>query len=238
MTHDTRYARTDHRRALGEAPAPDSYAGSAAPKLPASAVITPHFHACRASPEGHRRLLCPSRGRLTFAGVISGVVQGDGVRAVCWVADKTGGAAPGGGQALMRSRPAGQGGSGDGRESLAGQHGCGSRLEGQAVPGAGGSAACAEVGAGLAGDVALEAADDLLLRQSLRGAPSGVGAGGRVRAHAGEHDPPQGVVGLPVTARVERRRRAPPMMPGSARRRTGAPRLPRCAAAQDGPRPR
>ena len=35
------------------------------------------------------------------------------------------------------------------------------------------------------------------------GAAFGVGAGGRVRAQAGEHDPPQGVVGLAVTAGVE-----------------------------------
>ena len=61
----------------------------------------------------------------------------------------------------------------------------------------------AEVGIDLAGDVALEAADDFLLRQALFGAPLDVGAGGGVGAHPGDHDPPQGVVGLPVTAAVE-----------------------------------
>ena len=80
----------------------------------------------------------------------------------------------------------------------------GSRLLGQAVPGVGASARCgAEVGVDLAGDVALEAADDLGLGFSFRGAPLGVGAGSRVRAEAGEHDPPQGVVGLAVAAGVE-----------------------------------
>ena len=55
-------------------------------------------------------------------------------------------------------------------------------------------------------DVALQAADDLLLRQALFGAPLDVGAGGRVAragAQPGDHDPPQRVVGLAVTAAVE-----------------------------------
>ena len=41
------------------------------------------------------------------------------------------------------------------------------------------------------------------LERPSRSAPFDVGAGPRVRAHAGEHDPPQGVVGLPVAAPVE-----------------------------------
>jgi hypothetical protein len=61
----------------------------------------------------------------------------------------------------------------------------------------------AEVGVDLAGDVTLEAADDLFLRQAFFGAAFDVGACGRVRAHAGEHDPPQGMAGLAVAARVE-----------------------------------
>ena len=65
------------------------------------------------------------------------------------------------------------------------------------------SGALAQAGVDLAGDVALEAADDFLLRQALFGAPLDVGAGGGVGAHPGDHDPPQGVVGLPVTAAVE-----------------------------------
>jgi hypothetical protein len=48
----------------------------------------------------------------------------------------------------------------------------------------------AEVGIDLAGDVALQAADDFLLGFSFGCAAFGVGAGGRVRAQAGEHDPP------------------------------------------------
>jgi hypothetical protein len=82
--------------------------------------------------------------------------------------------------------------------------GCGSRLLGQAVPGVGASArGGAEVGVDLAGDVALEAADDLGFGFPFRGAAFGVGAGGRVRAEAGEHDPPQRVVGLAVSAGVK-----------------------------------
>src|SRR6266446_3870154 len=83
------------------------------------------------------------------------------------VRTRQGGAAPGGGQALMRSqgqqlgmRPGAAGGS------FEGQHVCGSRLAGQAAPGA--RASAAQVGVDLTGDVALQAADDLLLRQPLR----------------------------------------------------------------------
>ena len=61
----------------------------------------------------------------------------------------------------------------------------------------------AEVGAGLAGDVPLQAAHDLLPGQAFGGAPFDVGAGRRAGAHPGDHDPPQGVAGLPVPGRVE-----------------------------------
>jgi len=61
----------------------------------------------------------------------------------------------------------------------------------------------AEVGIDLAGDVALQAADDFLLGFPFGRAAFGVGAGSRVRAQAGEHDPPQGMAGLAVAARVE-----------------------------------
>ena len=47
------------------------------------------------------------------------------------------------------------------------------------------------------------AADDLGLGQAFLGAPGDVGAGRRVRAHPGDHDPPQRVVGLPVAAAVK-----------------------------------
>src|SRR5512140_1510211 len=57
----------------------------------------------------------------------------------------------------------------------------------------------AEVAVDLAGDVTLQAADDLRLGLPFGGAALGVGAGGRVRAQPGEHDPPQGMVGLTVT---------------------------------------
>ena len=61
----------------------------------------------------------------------------------------------------------------------------------------------AQVGVDLARDVAFQAADDFLLGFPLGCAASGVGAGSPGGAHAGEHDPPQGVVGLAVTAAVE-----------------------------------
>src|SRR4249920_2561639 len=97
----------------------------------------------------------------------------------------------------MRSRPARQDGvPGTAGESLAGQHGCGSRFEGQAVPGELALAGCAEVAVDLAGDVTLQAADDLFLGQAFPGAPLDVDESRRMGAHAGEHDPPWGVAGL------------------------------------------
>jgi hypothetical protein len=61
----------------------------------------------------------------------------------------------------------------------------------------------AEVGINLAGDVTLQAADDFLLGFPFGRAAFGVGTGSRIRAQTGEHDPPQGMVGLAVAARVE-----------------------------------
>jgi hypothetical protein len=61
----------------------------------------------------------------------------------------------------------------------------------------------AEVGVDLAGDVAFQAADDLCLGQAFGGAPFDVGAGRGVGAHPGDHNAPQGVVGLPVAGGVE-----------------------------------
>src|SRR6266487_3156609 len=68
---------------------------------------------------------------------------------------------------------------------------------------AAGSGAVAEVAVDLAGDIPLQAADDLPLRQALLGAPLDVGAGSRVGPHPGDHDPPQRLVGLAVAAAVE-----------------------------------
>ena len=90
----------------------------------------------------------------------------------------------------MRSRPARDRVPGTAGESLAGQHGCGSRFEGQAVPGELALAGCAEVAVDLAGDVTLQAADDLLLGQAFPGAPLDVDESRRMGAHPGEHDPP------------------------------------------------
>src|SRR5260370_36109937 len=61
----------------------------------------------------------------------------------------------------------------------------------------------AEVAVDLAGDVTLQAADDLLLRQALLTAPLDVGPRRGVGAHPGDHDPPQGMVGLAVAAGIE-----------------------------------
>ena len=61
-----------------------------------------------------------------------------------------------------------------------------------------------EVAVHLVGDVALEDADDLGFGAAFEAASFDVGAGAWVRAHAGEHDAPQGVVGLPVAPRLSR----------------------------------
>src|SRR6185437_14795434 len=68
----------------------------------------------------------------------------------------------------------------------------------------------AQVAVDLTGHVTLQAADDLLLRQPLFGTPPGVGAGDRVRAHPGDDDPPQGMIGLTVPAGIEPCRRTFP----------------------------
>src|SRR5580704_2914432 len=125
-------------------------------------------------------------------------------RVIAGLRTRQGWAAPGGAQALIRSRPAGQVRPGTAGGSFAGQQVRGSRLSGQAVPGALALAAGrAEVAVDLAGDVTLQAADDLRLGFPFRRAALGVGPGGRVRAQPGEHDPPQGMIGLAVTAGVE-----------------------------------
>src|SRR5215470_13075344 len=147
-------------------------------------------------------LLWLSRHEMTFSEFISWGLGPAG----CWIADKTGRGRSRGGQALMRSRPAGQGGGpGDGRRIVSRPAGCGSRLEGQAVPGSAGASAGrrAQVRVDLAGDVTLETADDFLLRQAFFGAPDGVGAGRWVGAEPGDHDPVEGMVGLAVAAGVE-----------------------------------
>ena len=81
----------------------------------------------------------------------------------------------------------------------------------------------AEMWVDLAGEVTLEAADDFRFRFSICGAKFDVGAGRRVRAHPGEHDPPQGVAGLPVAAGVEppRSRPGPLGAPDHADQATG-----------------
>src|SRR5436189_5782243 len=60
-----------------------------------------------------------------------------------------------------------------------------------------------EVRVELAGDVALQDAHDLADRLSFRDATGDVFAGAFIAAHAREHDPPQGMIGLAVPAGVE-----------------------------------
>src|SRR4029453_10895901 len=55
----------------------------------------------------------------------------------------------------------------------------------------------------LTGDVALQAAQDLLFGLALGGAPCHVVAGGRVPAQPDDHDSVQRRVGLPVTTPVQ-----------------------------------
>src|SRR6516164_10807791 len=126
--------------------------------------------------------------RVTFSGLISRVLMDD-VWSICWVADKTGRVHSGEGKLLLGHAQQGRN-PGTADESLAGQHGCGSRFAGQAVPGELALAGGAEVAVDLAGDVTLQAADDLFLRQAFLGAPLDVGQSRRVGAHPGEHDPP------------------------------------------------
>src|SRR5215471_13695830 len=93
----------------------------------------------------------------------------------------------------------------------------------------GSAGAWAQVGVDLAGDVPLEAADDLLLGQAFFAAPVDVGAGGRVGAHPGDDDPVEGVVSLPVAAGVEPISN-PASSPPSTRRRLVGRGPPACSA--------
>src|ERR1700722_12186823 len=66
----------------------------------------------------------------------------------------------------------------------------------------GASAASAQVVVDLAGDVTLQAADDLFLGQPLLGPPFDVGAGGGVGAHPGVDEPKSSAVGLALPGAV------------------------------------
>src|ERR1700722_6907718 len=146
-------------------------------------------------------LLCLSRGSddISVAAVL-GLRRGCSGRVIAGLGTRQGWAAPGGAQALIRSRPAGQVRPGTADESFAGQQVRGSRISGQAVPELSALAGRAEVAVDLAGDVTLQAADNLRLGFPFGRAALGVGAGGRVRAQPGEHDPTQGMIGLAVPA--------------------------------------
>src|SRR5258708_22218767 len=93
-------------------------------------------------------------------------------------------------------------GPGTADESFEGQQGMRQPISGSGRPRSQGSVSGgAQAGIDLAGDIALEAADDLGLGQALGGAPLDVRAGRGVGAHPGGDDPPQGVVGLAGAAR-------------------------------------
>ena len=98
------------------------------------------------------------------------------------VTGKTGKSRPGGGQqALMRSRGQRAGWLSRGRPTNRSKASTDAAAEYRVRPPPGQvSARGAEVGAGLAGDVSLEAADDLGLGFPFFGAAFDVGAGGRV----------------------------------------------------------
>ena len=82
-------------------------------------------------------LLCLSRGSddISVAAVL-GLRSGCSDRVIAGLRTRQGWAAPGGAQALIRSRPAGQVRPGTADESFEGQQVRGSRISGQAVPGA------------------------------------------------------------------------------------------------------
>ncbi len=123
------------------------------------------------------------------------------------------------GHAVQQSAGKQEKGPGAAGGSIAGQHRLRQPIRGPGRPGSWrGSAAGAQMGVDLAGDVPLEAADDLLLGQAFLWAPGGVGAGGGAGAHPGDHDPPQGMVGLAVPARIEA---VPTDLPGRGRDRRG-----------------
>ena len=69
-----------------------------------------------------------------------------------------------------------------------------------------------EVLVDLAGDVALEAAQDVELGQALLGPALDIGPSGWVAVHADQGDAPQGVVGVAVAAAIQ------PVAVGATRR--------------------
>ena len=91
----------------------------------------------------------------------------------------------------------------------------------------------------LPGDITLQAADDLGLGFAFLETAFDVDLGGQVRAEAGEHDAPQGVVRLAVTAGIEAKPAVGLARSGRDRtRRKGGPRPLRSAAGRDGHPPR
>ena len=123
----------------------------------------------------------------------------------CWDADKTGTGRSGVEGKLLLGHAASRqaDGAGDGRRIVRRPAGAAADYRVRPSPGQVGVSGRRGGGGSSRGRRTLEAADDFRLGFSFCGAAFDVAAGGRVRAHAGEHDPPQGVVGLAVAAGVE-----------------------------------
>ena len=152
-------------------------------------------------------LLCLSRGPddISVAAVL-GLRGGCSDRVIAGLRTRQGWAAPGGARKLLLGHAQQvRGEAGDGRRIVRRPAGSRQPNIGSGRPRSFRALADgrAQVAVDLAGDVTLQAADDLCLGFAFFGAALGVGAGGRVRAQPGEHDPPQGMVGLTVTAGVE-----------------------------------
>ena len=120
-------------------------------------------------------LLCVVKGRLACWLLRCG----ECVCRLCWVRTRQGGAARGARAGSYEVTWSGRPGQDRGRPADHRQAStdAAATLRARPSPGSGALAGGAQVAVDLAGDVTLQAADDLLLRQAFGGAPSGVGAG-------------------------------------------------------------
>ena len=120
-------------------------------------------------------LLCVVKGRLACWLLRCG----ECVCRLCWVRTRQGGAARGARAGSYEVTWSGRPGQDRGRPADHRQAStdAAATLRARPSPGSGALAGGAQVAVDLAGDVTLQAADDLLLRQAFGGAPFGVGAG-------------------------------------------------------------
>ena len=173
----------------GRLPAPDSYAGSTAPSIAGFGGHPTRFSRLQGVARDRDDSYVCQGDRMTFRWPPFWGCGWYSDRSIAGLRTRQGWAAPGGARRLLlghaqqvrwdRGRPTNRSKASRVR---------GSRISGQAAPGAWALAGGrAEVAVDLAGDVTLQAADDLRLGFPFRGAALGVGAGGRVRAQPGEH---------------------------------------------------